>query len=331
MKRYRAIWLATMGVASVALAAAAVAWACTPQANIFLDQSSARAGQVVGGHGVGFGPGNTPGVTEVQLRFNSMSGPALWSGSSDAQGYLAFSFTVPAVAPGYYVIVAQRASAPDEPYRAVLEVVAPAAAKPKQTAPAAAKPKHTAPAASHPVTPSVQHQATAPAASHPSPPIPATTISASTRAPAAAPQAAPARPAQVTQPTAAPAQTRPVARARHRMVVQASPQRVRLAPPAAAHPQPISRARAARVHRSRGLEVPWYLLTLAALALLTAAGGAGGAYVGRRRRPRAPLAAIEAESPAPIDPVEAELQQILAEERGPSSGEPTVPSGTEAP
>jgi hypothetical protein len=45
-------------------------------------------------------------------------------------------------------------------------------------------------------------------------------------------------------------------------------------------------------------------------------GGAGGAFVAVRRRPLAPLPVLQAESQAPVDVVEAELQRLLVEERG---------------
>lgn len=311
MKRFRVIWLATTGVLSAGLWVAAVAWACTPQANIFLNQTSAKAGQTVGGHGVGFGASNTPGVTPVEVHFNSLTGNVLWSGSADASGNFTFSFEVPSVAPGYYVIVAERPSAPVEgAYRAVLQVIAPPSARPH----------HSAPAPTRNRAPARRQRAGRPQPSRTSTPR---AHRGNSLAAASAPTVSAAKPAAARSASAAPVGRRAaVARARRAVTHRRRPAVTPAAVPAAS-PNVFSVAPRAQAVTHATSGVPWYVLAVASFALLLV-GGAGGAAIALRRRPRAPLGVIDAELQPSLDSVEVELQRMLVEE----SSVPTGPEST---
>lgn len=85
-----------------ALAFAATAYACTPLADIDVDERAGVVGQAITGSGDGFSPVGG----EVHIHFNAADGNAVpvWSGKPNAEGELRFSFEVPKVAPGYYTV-----------------------------------------------------------------------------------------------------------------------------------------------------------------------------------------------------------------------------------
>lgn len=219
----RMLYTSALGAVVVPLLVASYAFACTSLATLSVSPGEAVAGTTVSGTGKNFRPhGSDPAATEpVVVRFNSRTGTALWSGRPDASGSVNFSFTVPAVEPGQYTIIATQNTssgapasgtparvaftvtpspvAPEAPLAAVAEepaaaapVAAPAAAPARTTAPAPAPASRVRPAPTAAATP-----AQAPAAASAPAPAPAA-------APTPVPEATPA-PAVTPEPAAAPA------------------------------------------------------------------------------------------------------------------------------
>lgn len=317
-------------VMAVILVFAAKAFACTPQSNIFLDTLKSRPGQVVSGHGVGFGPAAAPGVTSVQVRLDTVSGPVLWSGSSAANGYFAFSFTVSPMALGYHVIVAIPQAAPQDLSRAVLQVAAPVVPRPKthlaRPKTRAGTPKaHSAPPKTRPVS-----------SPHAAPPV--------------SRRVGPRVPASVTPAVAVPiAHRAPTSRryppsprpARKVTRVRSPAFRTHVTVPLPSDPWSAP-ARVEPQAKPAQPALPWVGVGLVALGLL-ALGGAGGAFVALRLRPPPPVDRAEAELPVdlaelnlpvdlaglrlPVDLTELELQEMLMEAMA-DVGLPTDEAGT---
>lgn len=137
----------------------ASAFACVELASLLLAVNEAAPGDQVAGTGKGFSDshGGGPSAEPVVVHFGSSTGPILWAGRPGADHAVSFTFTVPAVPPGEYAVVATQTNAdgepaPGTPARAVLTVVTPPQATttmPPPTTPAATGPT-TSPA---PTTP----------------------------------------------------------------------------------------------------------------------------------------------------------------------------------
>ena len=217
--RKRALYGTALGAVIVPLLVASFAYACTSLATLSVNPAAGQSGTTINGAGKNFIPhGASAATTEpVMVRFNSRTGPVLWSGVPDASGNVNFSFAVPDVPAGTYTIIATQnradgAPASGTPARAALEVLAaPAAAEPTpaaavenapvaEPAPAAAPAVTATPA---PATPRVRVAA-------PAPRVAAAPAASSAPAPAPAPAAAPApvaTPAPVPEAAPAPAVT----------------------------------------------------------------------------------------------------------------------------
>lgn len=199
-KTQRRTFTVLAGALVVPLVVAAAAYACTALATLSTERKAAQAGEVVNGKGTGFD--SNPASSKVEVHFNTRDGEVLWSGSpAPGSGTVQFSFKVPDVAPGQYVLIATQTNAQGNPVggtpaRTSFEVTAPAAAATTQT-PAATPAQESAQPASQP------------AAS----PAPAATPTARQPVTAAAPSAAAPAPAPVAPATAAPSAPAPAATA----------------------------------------------------------------------------------------------------------------------
>lgn len=206
--------LIAFGAVAVPLLAASIAYACGALATLSVHPGSGDAGAQVEGFGRGFSSthGGAPSAEPVVVRFNSRSGPVLWSGHPAANGNISFSFTVPNTSPGSYTIIATQNNADGQPVagtpaRASFTVTgtpAPAPAPAQQAAPSDPAPAAApapAPAASASPAPSAspaRATATAPRTRTATRPAPA-----AAPAPAVAPAPAPApatAPEEVTAP-----------------------------------------------------------------------------------------------------------------------------------
>lgn len=93
MSRLQRWWMGIVAVLTAALGAVAVAWACTPTADMTIDPGSARAGMPVTITGTGFDQGI------VEIRMDSTSSAPL----ATAQGpSFSVTLTVPETSPGYH-------------------------------------------------------------------------------------------------------------------------------------------------------------------------------------------------------------------------------------
>lgn len=210
--RHGVLGLAFVAISAVLVGFASLAFACTGSTLLTLTPQQAPAGALVHGSGQSFTGSASGQAPPVVVRFNSFSGPVLWSGQPDASGNFSFSFSVPQAAVGNYVLIATQADAsgkpePGTPARAQLQVQAPfAKAVPAPSGPTAATTSTgTQPAASG-------HQASA---AHPasSPrPAPAPTPSPAPRAASPAPPA-PLASHAVSAPTPGAIQGRPASSA----------------------------------------------------------------------------------------------------------------------
>jgi len=98
---------------AVPLVAASIAYACTALATLSLNPASGDAGAQVSGSGRAFS--SAPTAEPVVVRFNSRSGPVLWTGRPDGAGNINFTFAVPNVAPGSYAVIATQNNADGHP------------------------------------------------------------------------------------------------------------------------------------------------------------------------------------------------------------------------
>lgn len=184
---------AACGLALAALAVSS-AFAEGGHARITLGTNSASPGAAIQGAGSGFSPTGSA----VQISFNSVDGPTLWTGRPAGNGTVSFSFTVPNAPPGSYPIVATQSledgsPAPGTPARTTLVV---AAATPAPTPEASLVPTQPAQVAPAP-------HADPPAAT-PAPPDPTAAPADPTAAPAD-PTTAPADPTAAATPSPSPA------------------------------------------------------------------------------------------------------------------------------
>ena len=229
-QRKRVLFSAGLAGVVVPLIVASFAYACTSLATLSVTPAEGTSGATIAGVGKNFIPHGTdrPSTEPVVVRFNSRTGTPLWSGRPDASGNIAFSFTVPDVAPGQYTIIATQndanglpasgtparvaftvaPSAVQELPIAVAPADEPAAAEP---APAAAPAETATPAPATRPTPRVR-------VAPPAAPAPAATA---TPAPAAAAPAPEATPAPVAEPAPAvtPAPETPAAAPARRSVM----------------------------------------------------------------------------------------------------------------
>ena len=198
-----------LGCLAVVVLPLASAFACVDLATIELAQGEARPGDQVAGTGKGFADdhGGAPGPEPVVVRFGSATGSVVWSGRPAADHTIAFSFTVPAVPPGEYLIVAMQTTAdgtpaPGTPARDVLTVVA--APEVTTTTTATTSPPTTAAVTVPPAGPAP----TAPPAEAPpataAPPTPAVVRTGAVSAATARGGAATATPAAPAAPPASP-------------------------------------------------------------------------------------------------------------------------------
>jgi hypothetical protein len=95
------------------LAVVATAFACANLATLKLDHLAAAAGSDVTAYGRNFN--SNVAASTVTLRFNSRNGRVLWEGRPQSNGKLTGNFTVPAVQPGKYVILATQIGADGRP------------------------------------------------------------------------------------------------------------------------------------------------------------------------------------------------------------------------
>ncbi len=242
------IWVLAAAAMGALLLSASIVAACTALATMDSPQSgqAVEPGQEVKGTGRGFS-GQSP--NPVEIRFEKRTGELLWSQRASLQGTIDFSFKVPNVPAGQYVVLAIQNDASGNPVsgtpaRMSLEVAG-------------------APASSQPPPPAAGQQPAQPAASEPAP-SPAPRAVAAPRSPATASPVAPASPPEVA----------PVA-------TEAAP--VPAAPAAAPAPAPSSMKRSMTVPASSGsLLLP---LLLVGTGLLLTMGAAALALSGRRDRP----------------------------------------------
>src|SRR5436189_439849 len=90
----RRLWLMGLGIVAALLAAVAVAWACTPTAELRMDRSSGAPGTVVNLTGRGFSDGL------VELRMDSTDSAPIATASGPT---FAISMTIPETTPGWHV------------------------------------------------------------------------------------------------------------------------------------------------------------------------------------------------------------------------------------
>ncbi|HWE13660.1 MAG TPA: hypothetical protein VG365_09120 [Solirubrobacteraceae bacterium] len=112
------------GVA-VPLSFASLAYACGVLATVHVNHASTSPGASISAIGGNYSTAKTASL--VVLRFNGRTGAVLWSGHPDANGSIHSTFTVPTVAPGYYLIFASQSTAAGTPVagtpgRAVLRI-----------------------------------------------------------------------------------------------------------------------------------------------------------------------------------------------------------------
>lgn len=157
--------LVVLGALAVAVLAAGAAFACIPLAGLRLSQPASHGGTVLVAHGWGFKP-----ALPVVLRWNGVDGPELARTTNPTTGVVELPFTVPAVLPGRYVVVAlqhddQGLASYGTPARVPLEVLDPSVATTTTVASTVLPPLPT-PTTPVPVVP-------APTTTVPLPPVPA--------------------------------------------------------------------------------------------------------------------------------------------------------------
>jgi len=112
-----------LGAVAVPLALVSAAYACGVLATLYLSPGQVQPGAKVSGYGRNYSP--SPKASLVTLRFNSRTGPVLWSGHPTPSREILPSFQVPHARAGYYLIMAEQTGptgkpSPGTPGRAVL-------------------------------------------------------------------------------------------------------------------------------------------------------------------------------------------------------------------
>lgn len=279
-------------LAGVALSVAAVAYACTPGSSVTLDQEAGVAGSNVDGAAEGFNSGAV--AQPVEIRFNSLDGPVVWSGVPNSAGKVLFSFRVPEVEPGTYTVVATQSPGAG----VTTNVIAPTARASFEVQAAAAAPPVPAPGSVvQPAAPAAQ---AAPSAK------PTTQRRPASRRPAPAAEDAPVAPAAVTQPAAAiqPALARSSerqapSRSRRPAAIRPGTTSVAASAPrdaagiSSAVPPSQRRAVVAPADGSGSSNVPTILaLAMLGLGCVLSLGAGGLVLAGRRSEKTAPAEAI---------------------------------------
>lgn len=201
--RGRRVYGLAFGAVLVPLVAASMAYACSVLSTLAVEQGSGPVGQTITGTGRSFTRIEVGNVEQVKIRWGSVSGPVLYEARPDSGGNISFSFAVPDVAPGQYIILATQRNpdgtqVPGTPARASFQVTGPAA-QPVADTEAVLEPSSPAPAAAAAVAP-------APAAVRRPAAAPRVRVApVATPAAAVAPVAAPAAVTPVPAPAAAPA------------------------------------------------------------------------------------------------------------------------------
>jgi hypothetical protein len=313
--------------AAIFLAAAAAALACTPQAYLMFGEPLDNTGTPADSPSAVrlFQPGETVTIsgylfeptaaTPVTLRWG-IDGPVIAEVGVNTDGTWTTTFVLPAdIAPGAYILSAWAYDASGQlitglPARTTLTVAGPGA--PGSTAPPpviaeaeldvgatnAQRRERNAPPARTARAPTRRRPAAAPRRSRPAPvaPLP--------RAPAAPAPAVAETPtfSEVTPP--APAE-------RSHIPTRTNPIRFSPAPllrmhslPRADEPGATAQLPVAKASERKPTSLAWPVLLLGALGFLLLGAAAGGAIVARRRLPV-----------GPVDGVEAELQEIISEQR----------------
>lgn len=107
--RLRRLLVVTFLAIVLPVGAASLAYACTALATLTVNTGSAAPGQTITGTGKGFnggGHGTPAGGTPVELRWNTRNGPVVATAPLlDAAGNISFSFAVPNVPAGQYVLI----------------------------------------------------------------------------------------------------------------------------------------------------------------------------------------------------------------------------------
>jgi len=112
--------LVIFGAMAVILAAATMAFACTPRQNItHITPMASPPGKSVTVQGEGLNPG-----VPVAIRWNGMAGPSLASGNADAAGNYSVTANIPETGPGIYFIIATAGDAQATVARSAFEVLA---------------------------------------------------------------------------------------------------------------------------------------------------------------------------------------------------------------
>jgi hypothetical protein len=310
MTRRALISLVAVGVL---LVAAAVAWACTPEANINGGNlGSAPPGGTISGWGSQFEPGAPVTVTW------SETGRVVFQGHANSNGAVPISFAIPQGTPaGDNTVVAETTTRDGDTFtpRAYFRVTPPARSSPTSgagqtsaqtgtrgttNAPAVgggSRPAGPGPGGRSPGSGGGNHPV-GPGSGGGSPGSAGTVFQGLTPVTRSA-----ASSVQHKLPAGLPTRTALVSYApAHEL------QRVKLTRPAAraaVRPLPVLAYGA----RSAGAGFPWLAVALGGLGLLLVAGGGGGLVLSRRAPSRPP------EDPARVAAMEAELQELIAEER----------------
>lgn len=285
--------LAVLGVAAGLLIPVAVAHACSPSAYMNLDKARYLTAHTVRITGYQFDPA---AATPVTLEW--ASGATIGQAPIAADGTWSLSFALPAsMHPGEYLLLAKAQSADGQmiaglPARAVITITVPAVPPaPKRQPRPVVKPTHRS-------RPAPTPHRTAQTGSHGSLVVVAPVRSQATPPPPAVGSARAAPLAVVHRAAAVRGHARNATRLRSRTAHPFKPDSL---------PADLWPARVRTVVPAQPA-LPWVVLGLAALGLLTL-GGAGGAAVALRCRPRPPVDLAEV-NPVGADPVAASPVQV---------------------
>lgn len=197
--KIRRFWVLAATATAVPLMFASIVAACTALATMDSPQSgkAVEPGSTVEGTGKGF---SAASPNEVEIRFDKRDGEVLWHGRPSPQGTVNFSFKVPNVPSGQYVILGVQNDASGNPVagspaRMSLEIQGPPPSGSSSPAPATAPEQAPTPAASPAPASSAapaRERAVAPAVASPVAPATASEVPALAPAPETAPVPAPA-------------------------------------------------------------------------------------------------------------------------------------------
>lgn len=125
--------------ATVGTIAATAAFACTNLATLNLSSATGKPGDTVTVTGSSFNVAKAGPSAPVNLRWNSVDGPALATAQPDPAGNISATFAIPDGQPGYYVIIATQRDAQGvdtygTPARASFKILGPNGASAAQPA-----------------------------------------------------------------------------------------------------------------------------------------------------------------------------------------------------